>query len=315
MGKALCISRASINLMPLSVAQRLSLGELTPAAITLQMKDRTLAHPEGILEDVLIKVGKFVFSMDFVVINMEEDKKIPLLLGRQFLATEAALIDVKNGELTLRVGDKAVHFNLNHSLKQLELSSADYEIVETKIPSSFELATDCNFQNLMNENDMNFQYLKHLEVEILNSNFKFTDSVFSVRKISAERPSNYEERVAEENKSLEVLILKEFLKHLKYAFLKLEKGKSVIISTGLTRLEEEKLPKTLRKYKEAIAWSIEDLQGISPSICMHKILLEENAKTFVEHQRRLNSVMKEVVRKEVLKWLNAGFIYAISDSP
>ena len=70
----------------------------------------------------------------------------------------------------------------------------------------------------------------------------------------------------------------------------------------------------LRKYKEAIAWSIEDLKGISPSICMHKILLEGNAKTSIEHQRRLNPVMKEVVRKEVLKWLNAGFIYAISDS-
>ena len=125
MGKTLCDSGASINLMPLSVSKRLSLGELTPTAITLQMADRTLAHPEGILEDVLIKVGKFVFLMDFVVINIEEDKKVPLLLGRPFLATEVALIDVKKRELTLRVGDEAVHFNLNHSLKQPELSGAD----------------------------------------------------------------------------------------------------------------------------------------------------------------------------------------------
>ena len=62
-------------------------------------------------------------------------------------------------------------------------------------------------------------------------------------------------------------------------------------------------------------WSVEDLKGISPSIFMYKIILEENAKTSIKHQRRLNPVMKEVVRKEVLKWLNAGFIYAISDSP
>ena len=82
MGKALCDSRASINLMPLSVAKRLSLGELTPTAMTLQMADRTLDHLEGILEDVLIKVGKFVFPVDFVVINIEEDKQFPLLLGR-----------------------------------------------------------------------------------------------------------------------------------------------------------------------------------------------------------------------------------------
>ena len=97
MGKALCDSRARIDLMPLSVAQRLSLGELTPTAITLQMEDRTLAHHEGILEDVLIKVGKSVFLVDFVVINMEEDKQVPLLLGRPFLAIGAALIDVKKG--------------------------------------------------------------------------------------------------------------------------------------------------------------------------------------------------------------------------
>ena len=145
MGKALCDSGASINLMTLSVAQRLSLGELTPIAITLQMADRTLAHPEGILEDVLIRVGKFVFPVDFVVIDMKEDKQIPLLFGRPFLAIGAALIDVEKGELTLMIGDEAVHFNLNHNLKQPELSSADCEIVETKIPISSELATSCNF--------------------------------------------------------------------------------------------------------------------------------------------------------------------------
>ena len=98
--------------MPLSVVKRLSLGELTPTAMTLQMADRTLAQPEGNLEDVLIKVGKFIFPVDFVVIDIEEDKQVPLLLGRPFLATGAALINMKKGELTLRVGDEVVHFNL-----------------------------------------------------------------------------------------------------------------------------------------------------------------------------------------------------------
>ena len=101
-------------------------------------------------------------------------------------------------------------------------------------------------------------------------------------------------------------------KHLKYAFLGSEKAQPVIIATNLI---EEKELKILRKYKEAIAWKVEDLKGISSSICMHKILLEENAKGSIEHQRRLNPVMKEVVRNEVLKWHNSGFIYAISDSP
>ena len=87
LGKALCDSGANINLMPLSVVKRLCLGELTPTAMTLQMADRTLAHPKGVLEDVLIRVGKFIFPVDFVVIDIEEDKQVPLLLGRPFLAT------------------------------------------------------------------------------------------------------------------------------------------------------------------------------------------------------------------------------------
>ena len=103
--------------------------------------------------------------------------------------------------------------------------------------------------------------------------------------------------------------------HLKYAFIEAEKSKPVIISADLTKHKENKLLEILMKYKGTIAWSIEDLKGISHSIFMHKILLEENTKTSIKHQRRLNPVMKEVVRKEMLKWLNACFIYAISDSP
>ena len=102
-GKALCDYGASINLMPLSVVKRLSLGELTSTTMSLQMADMSMAQREGILEDVLVKVGKFIFPVDYVVINIE-DKQIPHLLGKPFLATGATLIDVKKGELTLRVG-------------------------------------------------------------------------------------------------------------------------------------------------------------------------------------------------------------------
>ena len=102
-GLALCDFGASVNLMPLYVVKRLSLMELTPTTMTLQMADRTMAQPMGILEDVLIKVGKFIFPMDFVVIDMEEDKQIPLLPRIPFLGIRATLIDVKKGELTFRV--------------------------------------------------------------------------------------------------------------------------------------------------------------------------------------------------------------------
>ena len=81
------------------------------------MVERSMAQPEGILEDVLVKVGKFIFPMDFVVIDIEEDKKILLFLGRPFLPSSAVLIDVKKEELTLRVGTKEVHFNLNQKFE------------------------------------------------------------------------------------------------------------------------------------------------------------------------------------------------------
>ena len=89
-----------------------------------------MAQLEGVLEDVLIKVGKFIFLVDFVVIDMGEDTQVQLLLMRPFLATGAALIDVKKGELTLRVGDEAVHFNLNQSLKQTYRDNVESMIVE-----------------------------------------------------------------------------------------------------------------------------------------------------------------------------------------
>ena len=117
----------------------------------------------------------------------------------------------------------------------------------------------------------------------MNSNLKLKDSIFSIKENNAERSSSYEKEVAGENKISEGLILKEFPEHLKYTLLKPGNGKPIIISAGLTKLEEQRLLETLRKYKEAIAWSIEDLKGISPLVCMHKILLEENARTSIEH--------------------------------
>ena len=99
--KALCDSGASINLMPLSVTRKLSLGELTPTTVTLQMADRTMVKPEGVIEDVLVKVGKFVFPVEFIILDIEEDSQFPLLLGRPFLATRAALIYICRKEFSL----------------------------------------------------------------------------------------------------------------------------------------------------------------------------------------------------------------------
>ena len=312
--KALCDSGASINLMPLSVVQRLSLGELTPIAITLQMADKSMAQPEGVLEDVLVKVGKFIFPVDFVIMKLEEDTQVPLLLGRPFLTTGATLIDVQKGELTLRVGNEAVHFNLNRSLEHNDVDEESYMTLENNSLLSVELNFDCTLQHSINEIEMNFQYLESINCELLPSSMYNKEIVSSMNENSQDDVRSQGQKTTKQETSAEGLILKELPSHLKYDFLEPEKRKPVIISAALTESEEQKLLEILRKYKKAIAWSIEDLKETSFSICMHKILLNDNAKTYIEHQRRLNPVMKEVVRKEVLKWLNAGFIYAISDS-
>ena len=108
--------------------------------------------------------------------------------------------------------------------------------------------------------------------------------------------------------------MKQLPDHLRYAFFLGQSEFLVIISASLSPLEEEKLIEVLRKHKSALAWSIVDIKGISPTICMHKILIEESYKPSIKHQRRLNPAMKAVVRAEVLKLLNAGTIYVISDS-
>ena len=194
--------------MPLSMVQRLSLGELTPTAITLQMADRSMAQPDGVLEDVLVKVGKFIFPVDFVAIKMKEDTQVPLLLGRPFLATGAALIDVQKGELTVRVGDEVVQFNLKKSLTQLDVDVENCMAIDSIYPFSFELNSDCNLQHSINKNEMNFQYLKSVDYELLHSKFQNTETVLSLIEKSTENSCSREKKATEQETSAEGLILK-----------------------------------------------------------------------------------------------------------
>nr|GEV98800.1 reverse transcriptase domain-containing protein [Tanacetum cinerariifolium] len=115
--QALADLDASINLMPLSIQKKLSLPELTPTRMTLELADRSITRPKGVAKDVFVKVGKFHFLTDFVVVNFEADPRVPLILGRSFLRTRRALIDVYGEEITLRVNDEAVTFNLNQTTR------------------------------------------------------------------------------------------------------------------------------------------------------------------------------------------------------
>ena len=94
----------------------------------MQLANRSIKYPRGIIEDVLVKVDKFIFFADFVVLDMEEDEEIPLILGQPFLATGRALIDVQKGELTLRVNKEEVMFNIYQAMRIPEEPSTCFRV-------------------------------------------------------------------------------------------------------------------------------------------------------------------------------------------
>ncbi|XP_059645976.1 uncharacterized protein LOC132289629 [Cornus florida] len=197
---------ASVNLLPYSVYQELGLNNLRKTDVRIQLADRSVKTPRGIIEDVIVKVADFYYPIDFIVLDTQptQGKQIPIILGCPFLATANALIDCRNENMTL------------------------------------------TFRNM--------------KVEV---------NVFSLMKQPPDSDS-----IEEETQLLEVL----------------------------------------RANKEAIGWSIDDIKGISPLVVQYRIHLENDAKTCRQPQRRLNPNLKEVVRTEVIKLLDAGIIYPIFDS-
>ncbi|GKB38324.1 reverse transcriptase domain-containing protein [Tanacetum coccineum] len=141
---------ASINLMPLSVWKKLSLPELTPTCMTLELADRLITQPIGIAEDVYLKVGKFKFPADFVVVDFDADPRVPLILERSFLKTGRALIDVYEGELTLRVGKEAVTFNLDQTSRY----SSNYDDMTANRIDVIEMACEEYSQEVLGFSDV-----------------------------------------------------------------------------------------------------------------------------------------------------------------
>ncbi|GJW47428.1 reverse transcriptase domain-containing protein [Tanacetum coccineum] len=140
---------ASINLMPYSVWNDLSLPELTPTCMTLELADRSITKPIGIAKDVRVMVGKFQFPADFVVVDFEPDPRVPLILGRSFLKTSRALIDVYEGEITLRVGKEAITFNLDQTSRY----TANYNHMTANRIDVIELASEEYSQEVLGFSD------------------------------------------------------------------------------------------------------------------------------------------------------------------
>ena len=161
--------------------------------------------------------------------KIEEDTQVPLMLGRPFLAIGASLIDVLKGELTLRVGNEAVHFNLNRSLEHPDVDAESCMAVGNNSLLSVELNYDCILQHSINEIEMNFQYLESLDCEILPSNLFNRETISSINENSQDKVCSQKQKTHEQETSAEGLTLKELPSHLKYGFLEPEKRKPVII--------------------------------------------------------------------------------------
>ena len=169
--------------------------------------------------------------------KMEEDTQVPFLIGRPFLAIGAALIDVQKGELTLREGEEAVHFNLNKGFEQPDIDAGSCMAIEKNSHIGVALNYDCNIQHSINEIEMNFQYLVSIDYESLPSSLQNKETVLSLNENSQEHVCSKEQKATEQEISVKGLILKELPSHLKYDFLEPKNGKPLIISAALTEIE------------------------------------------------------------------------------
>ncbi|GJV33226.1 reverse transcriptase domain-containing protein [Tanacetum coccineum] len=310
----------------------------------------------------LCSSGKFTFPADFVVVDYEVDPRVPLILGRPFLRTAHALVDVHGEKLTLRVGDEELVFNVEstskyprkhgdesiHKIDILDITCEDHfhevlnvqksinpmsgsptpspdPVVESLSPSLTPFG-DSDF--LLEETDAFLSLDDSIPPGIDNGIYDSEGDILFLEELLNEDPTpnlppiphpvcliNETEKIKSSIDDPPDLKLKDLPPHLEYAYLEDTSKLPVIIVKDLKREEKEQLLKVLKSHKRAIAWKISDIQGIDPNFCTHKILMEDDFKPAVQHQRRVNPKIHEVIKAEVIKLLDAGLIYPISDSP
>ncbi|GJR66166.1 hypothetical protein Tco_0012231 [Tanacetum coccineum] len=225
---------------------------------------------------------------------MPEDSRVPIILGRPFLATARAMIDVFNKKITLRVGDDEVIFDVDLSIKRPSTEDGEcYGIddLDNKI--------NAEAQELLANEEHDSFLSRGLEKLIDQLDLEDYEPVYSANanEIDEKKPE-----------------LKDLPHHLEYTYLHGDKSFPKIISSELSDKEKSLLLQVLEKRKGAIAWKMLDIKGINPSYCTHKILIKDEFKQVIQPQRRLNPKVQDVVKNEIIKLLDSGLFYPISDS-
>ncbi|XP_062010355.1 uncharacterized protein LOC133726754 [Rosa rugosa] len=319
---------ASINVMPYSVYETLGLGELKHDNVIIQLADRSNAYPKGLVEDVLVQVGELIFPADFYVLEMEESPKsgTPLLLGRPFMRTARTKIDVYSGSLTMEFDGEIIGFNIFEAMRYplVDFSSCfSIDILDELAQKFMEMmnedtlvSTIANGVGIIKDDTTNpKEELTAIHSDSIMEHVAFLEATpFELGNVSSVFISPSTNKPLPSVIQAPTLELKQLPDHLKYAYLGENETLPVIISSSLTSPQEGRLVEMLKQHKTAIGWTLADIRGISPTTCVHRILLEEGAKPTREAQRRLNPPMMEVVKKEVIKLLDCGVIYPISDS-
>ncbi|GKF58906.1 hypothetical protein Tco_0175692, partial [Tanacetum coccineum] len=220
-------------------------------------------------------------------------------------------------ELTLRVGDENLIFNVESTYphKHGDESINQIDIIDTTWDSDFLLEEIGALLSLDDSIPLEIDdrildpegYILLLEKLLNNDSTKdlppkeLKNDDIKTTKSSIKEPLDLE--------------LKDLPPHLEYAFLEVTSKLPVIIAKNLREEEKDQLIKVLKSHKRAIAWKISDIRGIDSNFCTHKILMKDDFKPAVQHQRRVNPKIHEVIKAEVIKLLDAGLIYPISDSP
>ncbi|CAN6562548.1 unnamed protein product [Malus baccata var. baccata] len=280
--------------------------ELKHDGVIIQLADRSNAYPKGVLEDVLVQVDHLVFPVDFYVLEMDESDhspSLPILLGRPFMKTARTKIDVYNGTLSMEFDGEVGYLE--------DLNDDALEKVLTRHMEFKTKRADSMLPHGIHD--------PFLAVSPSEEIIELVATLESLPKHSGKSP-NFDSIPISTNKLLPsivqapILDLKPLPSHLKYIFLGENETLPALISSSLTAQEEEKLVRVLKEFKSALGWTLADIKGISPKTCMHHIFLEEGGKPTREAQRRLNPPMMEVVKKEIIKLLDCGVIYPVSNS-
>eukprot|EP00253_Pinus_taeda_P015881 PITA_15881 len=293
---------AAINIMTLETSQLLQLNNtIRDTPTILELADRSTIKPEGVVEDLLISVESWKYPADFVVLQTKT--KLgghPLILGRPWLATADAFISCRSGSMTISNG---------YETKQLTLYPHATPVVNNE--DSIWMEYDDNVVQPILTIGQALTLKDNTEDEIINNFICEPSSVIAEthNQLTAIFETDVQEKIESEDSSQTLTTTSS-----KSVTVEIEPGKTLNINPDLTDAETQQLMKLLHEYKEAFAWDYTDMKGISPELCTHRIHIKEGCRPVCQPQRRMNPNLREIVKEELQKLLNAGFIYPISDN-